>query len=95
MAKPARTSARSRLGGVSIKESKMHGWFEVLDKVKRGGAYPKGWRMLERFHTSKLQKTSTTTQIVALMASKNMRCDSAVRARDPCALYRTYAATSA
>jgi hypothetical protein len=51
--------------------------------------------MLERFHTSKLQKTSTTTQIVALMASKNIRCDSAVNARDPSALYKTYAATNA
>lgn len=51
--------------------------------------------MLERFHTSKLQNTSTTTQIVALMASKNIKCERAVNASDPSALYRTYAATSA
>lgn len=46
MAKPARTSARSR---------------------------PNGWRIEERFQTSKLWNTSTTTQIVAEIASKNMR----------------------
>ena len=46
---------------------------------------PKGCRMEERFQTSKLQPTSTTTQIVALMASKNIRCDKAVSAREPSA----------
>lgn len=56
MAKPARTSARSR---------------------------PKGCRIEERFHTSKLQKTSTTTHMVADTASKKTRCESAVRAREP------------
>lgn len=68
MAKPARTSARSR---------------------------PKGCRIEERFHTSKLQSTSTVTQIVADMASKKMRWERAVRARDPAAEYRTYIATRA
>lgn len=56
---------------------------------------PKGWRIDERFHTSKLQSTSTATQMVADMASKNMRWESAVRARDPAAEYRTYIATRA
>lgn len=64
-------------------------WFEC--RV----TYPKGWRMLDRFHTSKLQNTSTPTQIVALIASKKMRCERAVMASEPCALQRTYAATRA
>lgn len=68
MAKPARTSARSR---------------------------PNGWRMELRFQASKLQNTSTPTQMVALIASKKMRWERAVRARDPAALYTTYVATSA
>jgi hypothetical protein len=56
---------------------------------------PKGWRIEERFHTSKLQRTSTVTQIVADIASKKMRWERAVRARDPAAEYRTYIATRA
>jgi len=44
---------------------------------------PKGCRIEERFQTSKLQKTSTTTQMVAEMASKKMRWESAVKAREP------------
>jgi len=56
---------------------------------------PKGCRIEERFHTSKLQRTSTATQIVADMASKNIRWERAVRARDPAAEYRTYIATRA
>lgn len=56
---------------------------------------PNGCRMLDRFQTSKLQNTSTTTHIVALIASKNIKWDNAVIAREPPALYRTYAATMA
>lgn len=56
---------------------------------------PKGCRIEDRFHTSKLQSTSTVTQIVADMASKKMRWESAVRARDPAAEYKTYIATRA
>ena len=56
---------------------------------------PNGWRIEDRFQTSKLQRTSTTTQIVADMASKKIRCESAVRASDPAAEYRTYIATRA
>jgi len=56
---------------------------------------PKGCRIEERFQTSKLQSTSTATQIVADTASKNMRWERAVRARDPAAEYRTYIATRA
>ena len=59
MAKPARTSARSR---------------------------PKGWRIEERFHTSKLPRTSTTTQSMAPRESKSMRWERAVRARESSAL---------
>ena len=59
MAKPARTSARSR---------------------------PKGWRIEERFHTSKLPSTSTTTQSMAPRESKRMRWERAVRARESSAL---------
>ncbi len=56
---------------------------------------PNGCRIEERFHTSKLQSTSTATQIVAATASKKIRWESAVRARDPAAEYRTYIATRA
>lgn len=56
---------------------------------------PKGCRIEERFQTSKLESTSTTTHIVAETASKKIRCDNAVRANDPSAEYRTYAATKA
>lgn len=56
---------------------------------------PNGCRMEERFHTSKLWKTSTTTHIVADIASKKIRCDNAVRAKDPPAVYCTYAAIDA
>lgn len=49
--------------------------------------------MEDRFHTSKLQRTSTTTQMVADIASKKMRWESAVRANDPAAEYKTYIAT--
>lgn len=58
IAKPARTSARSR---------------------------PKGWRIEDRFQTSKLERMSITTQIMADMASKNMRWERAVRASEPAA----------
>ena len=44
---------------------------------------PKGCRIEERFQTSKLWNMSTATQIVADIASKNMRWDNAVRAREP------------
>jgi hypothetical protein len=56
---------------------------------------PNGCRILLRFQTSKLQKISTATQILALIASKNIRWDSAVIAREPEAEYKTYAATKA
>lgn len=68
MAKPAKTSVRSR---------------------------PKGCRIDERFQTSKLLRTSTTTHMVAETASKNMRWDRAVSANEPSAEYNTYMATSA
>ena len=58
MAKPARTSARSR---------------------------PKGCRIELRFHTSKLPRMSTATQRRAPRESKRMRCERAVRAREPSA----------
>src|SRR5271163_1423610 len=56
---------------------------------------PNGCLMEDRFQTSKLQDTSTTTHMVALIASKNMRWDRAVRASEPAAEYKTYAATKA
>ncbi len=49
---------------------------------------PKGCRIEERFHTSKLPRMSTTTQSMAPKESKRMRCERAVRARDPSALQR-------
>ena len=56
---------------------------------------PKGCRIDDRFHTSKLQNTSMATHIVAEMASKNIRCERAVRANEPCELYSTYPAIRA
>jgi hypothetical protein len=56
---------------------------------------PNGCLIEERFQTSKFPRTSTTTHIVADIASKKIRWDKAVSARDPAAEYRTYMATSA
>lgn len=46
---------------------------------------PKGCRIEDRFQTSKLWNTSTTTHIVADTASKNIRCERAVKAKLPAA----------
>ena len=46
---------------------------------------PNGCRIDDRFQTSKLPRTSTTTQSIAPRESKRMRWESAVRAREPSA----------
>lgn len=47
---------------------------------------PNGCRMLDRFQTSKLLRTSTITHNIAPKESKRMRWERAVNAKEPEAL---------